>query len=87
VGAISPEEMADLAPQIESHLAEMWLKEKIPMLGGKTPIEAKATPKGRKQLKELFDYMENQEERLPKGFARGGFDLDAMKARLGLPDG
>lgn len=81
--ALSPEEMRQLAPEIEKHLADRWLKEEIPMLGGKTPVEAARTPEGRKQLKELFDYIENRSAGM-KGGGGQGFDVDEMKQRLGL---
>lgn len=80
---LPPEALMELAPQLEKHFAEMWLKEKVPALGGRTPLEAARTHEGRLRLRELMDYMENLEARRPKG-TMGGFDIDKMKARLGL---
>jgi hypothetical protein len=79
------EEMAALLPQIKAQLAERWLKEKIPDLGGKTPVQAAKTPQGRKQLKELFAYIESMEARRPAGAMDAGWDVGEMKKRLGLP--
>jgi hypothetical protein len=85
-GPLPAEDMAALLPQIKAQLAERWLKEKIPMLGGKTPVQAAKSTEGRKQLKELFAYIESMEARRPAGAMDAGWDVGEMKKRLGLPE-
>lgn len=55
------------------------------MLGGITPVQAARTPEGREKLRELFDYIENRSAGR-SGPGSGGFDVDAMKQRLGLSE-
>jgi SEC-C motif/Protein of unknown function (DUF2384) len=81
--SLSPQEMQQLAPELEAFFTERWLKEKIPALGGITPIEAAKSVEGRKKLKSLLEYIENQDARLPAG-AVGSFNVDKMRARLGM---
>jgi hypothetical protein len=85
-GLLPAEDMAALLPQIKAQLAERWLKEKIPALGGKTPVEAAKSAQGRKQLKELFAYIESLEARRPPGAMDADWDVGEMKKRLGLPE-
>ncbi len=82
-GKISPEELLQLKPELDAYFTELWLKEKIPALGNRTPGEAAKSPEGRKQLKDLLDYIENQDARLPAG-AMGGFNVDKMRERFGI---
>lgn len=80
---ISPEELLQLKPELDAYFTELWLKEKIPALGNCTPGEAAKSPEGRKQLKDLLDYIENQDARLPAG-GIGGFNVDKMRERFGI---
>ncbi len=82
-GKISPAELLQLKPELEAYFTERWLKEKIPALGNRTPGEAAKSPEGRKQLKDLLDYIENQDARLPAG-GIGGFNVDKMRERFGI---
>ena len=74
-----------ILPQIKAQLAERWLTDRIPALGGKTPLQAAKTAPGRKELQALFAYMESMEARRPAGKFHAGWDVDEMKKRLGLP--
>ncbi|MEO6097166.1 MAG: SEC-C metal-binding domain-containing protein [Fibrobacteria bacterium] len=81
--SIPPEDIWKSPEEMDSFFAEMWLKEKIPALGNRTPMEATKSALGRKQLKDLMRYIENMDAKRPKG-SLGGFDVDKMKARLGI---
>ena len=62
---------------------EKWLKEKIPALDGKTPIQAVKTAEGKKKVIELLKMFENSEE-FNKKEGRPYYDLSWMWERLGL---
>lgn len=81
---LSQDELKALAPQLEEHFLSRWLKEKIPALGNRTPVQAAKDPKGRKQLLELLDIMENQSFRGMPGGMVASFDVDKARERLGL---
>jgi hypothetical protein len=83
---VTGEELEAMLPQIKAQLAERWLKESIPALGGKTPVQAAKTAQGRKQLQELFAYIESMEARRPVGSFEAGWDVEEMKRRLGLAE-
>jgi hypothetical protein len=61
-------------------------KYKIPMLDGKTPLEAVKTEAGRRRVVEILKDIENAEERNKKS---GGayFDISWMWERLGITRG
>lgn len=63
--------------------SEKWLKEKIPALDGKTPLQAVKTDEGRKKVAELLKFFENSEEH-NKREGRPFYDLSWMWDRLGL---
>ena len=64
---------------------EKWLNEKIPVLNGKTPLEAIKTKKGRRQVVELLKFYENIEEKnKEKGMPH--YDISWLRKRLGLED-
>lgn len=63
--------------------SEKWLREKIPALGGKTPLQAIKTKEGRKRVVELLKTFENSEEHNKKE-GRPFYDLSWMWERLGL---
>jgi len=62
---------------------ENWLVDKIPMLDGKTPLEAVKTEAGRRRVAEILKDIENAEERNKKS-GRAYFDISWMWERLGL---
>ena len=63
--------------------SEKWLKEKIPALDGKTPLQAIKTEKGRKKVIDLLKSFENNEEH-HKREGRPFYDLSWMWERLGI---
>jgi len=63
--------------------SEKWLKEKIPALNGKTPLQAVKTEEGRKQVVELLKSFENNEEH-NKREGEPYYDVSWMWDRLGL---
>lgn len=62
---------------------EKWVNEKIPALGGYTPLQAVKTEEGMKKLIELLKSFENMEEH-NKREGRPFYDLSWMWGRLGL---
>ncbi len=62
---------------------ENWLNEKIPALGGKTPLEAVKRPWGKKKVAELLKSIENSEEHR-KADGMPWFDTSWLWKRLGL---
>lgn len=62
---------------------ETWLKDRIPALGGQTPIQAVKTEEGRKKVIELLKLFENSEE-YNKKEGSPYYDLSWMWERLGL---
>lgn len=62
---------------------EKWLKDKIPALNGKTPVQAVKTGEGRKKVIDLLKLFENGEEQNRKE-GRPYYDLSWMWERLGL---
>lgn len=63
--------------------SEKWLKEKIPALDGKTPLQAIKTEEGRKKVIDLLKSFENNEEH-HKREGRPFYDLSWMWERLGI---
>jgi hypothetical protein len=59
----SPEVKAKLAELMQKHY-ERWVSEKIPALGGKTPLEAVADPAGREAVEALVRQIERDGERM-----------------------
>jgi hypothetical protein len=66
-------------------LWEDWLDTKIPMLGGRTPMEASKSAGGRQQLDELLAFYESASKGMP---ASGGFignpPAEWVRRRLGM---
>lgn len=56
-----PEVRALLRRKKYDYYHKSWIRQKIPALGGITPLEAAKTQKGREALKELFKKMERME--------------------------
>lgn len=63
--------------------SEKWLNDKIPALGGQTPVRAVKSEEGRKKVIELLKLFENGEE-YNKKEGRPYYDLSWMWERLGL---
>ena len=63
--------------------SEKWLNDKIPALGGQTPVQAVKSEEGRKKVIELLKLFENGEE-YNKKEGRPYYDLSWMWERLGL---
>ncbi len=78
----SPAEMDELLPVLEEKIFSSWVKEKIPALGGQTPVQAAKSETGREKLKQLLDEMENLYARSPSPMNR--FDVDKLRKRLGM---
>ncbi len=62
---------------------EKWINEKIPLLYGKTPLQAVKTKMGRRRVVELLKSFENNEEH-NKREGRPFYDLSWMWERLGI---
>jgi hypothetical protein len=73
----------ELYTQFMQKHSEKWLNEKIPLLGGKTPLEAVKTEEGKKKVVELLKDFENREEH-NKREGRPYFDLSWMWERLNI---
>jgi len=65
---------------------EAWVHQKIPALGGSTPLQAVADPEGREIVEALLLGWERD---LEKPGAPGSFrpDIDALRRLLNLPVG
>ena len=80
--AAQPEVQALLAQELNAHY-ENWVTEKIPALGGKTPLQAVKDPEGREMVEALLTQQERD--------ARRNFPMpletlfQRLRARLGLP--
>jgi hypothetical protein len=78
-----PEVQAQMRKLHQNHM-ERWVKEKIPALGGKTPIQAMKSPEG----KEMVETLLTQFERKAGATTDKEFELGVLKdvrRRLGLP--
>jgi hypothetical protein len=62
---------------------EKWLKNKIPALNGKTPVQSVKTEEGRRRVIELLKSFENSEEHKKKK-GKPFYDLSWMWDRLGI---
>ncbi len=78
----SPEVREALRDLMEKHW-DGWIHEKIPALGGKTPLQAVKDPEGREMVEALLIEAERCEERRPAHEPR--YDVDRVRIRLGLP--
>jgi hypothetical protein len=80
--ADAPEEFRTIARELKERHMQGWVDESIPALGGLTPREAAASPKGRKALELLLREFEHHEGRLPEDER---FDMKRLRATLGMP--
>jgi len=62
---------------------EEWFKDRIPVLGNKTPMEAVQTTEGRQKVIDLLKFYENGEEHNRKN-GRPYYDLSWVWRRLGI---
>lgn len=68
---------------LRDYYFKSWVRQKIPMLGFKTPLEASKTPQGREELKALFAHMENLSSAVP-GESVAEMDFEELKKKLGV---
>ncbi len=78
-----PEVQEMLRKQKEHYYFKRWPGQKVPALGGLTPLEAAKTEEGRRKLKELLDSYDRWQETTPALSPR--MDFDALRRMLGLP--
>jgi len=77
-----PEVQEALHEQMEHYYFKKWPHQKVPMLGGLTPLEAVKTEEGRRKLEDLFALYDRFKAR-----SRGGAptpDLDRLRRSIGL---
>ncbi len=68
---------------LRDYYFKSWVRQKIPMLGFKTPLEASKTSAGRQELKRLFAHMEGLSSEVP-GEAVAKVDFEQLKKKLGV---
>ena len=78
-----PEVREALQKQMEHYYFKKWPRQKVPMLGGLTPLEAVKTEAGRRKLEELFAYYERLHG--AGGDKSPRVDLDRLRRSIGLP--
>ncbi|OPY69092.1 MAG: hypothetical protein A4E57_01397 [Syntrophorhabdaceae bacterium PtaU1.Bin034] len=78
-----PEVQKVLGKMIADYYLKEWIKEAIPALGGKTPLEAAKTEKGKQQLRQLIDGFDQRHTSMPPDSA-ADFDFDKLRKKLGL---
>lgn len=77
----SPEAVAFMRQQEEAHW-ETWVKERIPALGNRKPVQVVKTKEGREMVEALLLSFERRE---PSPQLGPPYDLDRVRERLGLP--
>lgn len=84
VSGLDPEEeRALLREGLDRHYARM-LEEPVPVLGGRTPMEAVRTEEGRQQAAEWLKSIENHMAHSSDSDAMAGYDIGWMWDRLGI---
>jgi hypothetical protein len=78
-----PEVQEALRKQMEHYYFKKWPRQKVPMLGGLTPLEAVKTEAGRRKLEELFAYYERLQS--AGGDKNQHVDLERLRRSIGLP--
>jgi hypothetical protein len=78
-----PEVQAALGRHMEHYYFKKWPGQKVPMLGGLTPLEAVKTEAGRRKLEDLFSLYEWHKNRSRAGTPTP--DLDRLRSLIGLP--
>ena len=83
---LAPEENRAILKQgLDEHYARI-LEEPIPVLGGRTPIEAAGTAEGREEVAEWLKGLENHLAHRDDSDPMAGYDTAWMWERLGLQD-
>jgi len=77
-----PEVQAAMRKNLEYHYFEKWPRQKVPMLGNVTPLQAAKTEKGRRKLTDLLDYYDRIQDRDPARQPK--IDFDKLRRMLGL---
>lgn len=77
-----PEVQEELRRHMEKHYFEKWPRQKVPMLGNVTPLQAAKTEKGRRKLTDLLDYYDRIQDRDPARQPK--IDFDKLRRMLGL---
>ena len=67
----------------EHYYFKKWPGQKVPALGGLTPLEAAKTEEGRRKLRDLLDNFDRWQDAAPA--LRPRMDFDALRRMLGLP--
>src|SRR5437879_5845839 len=62
---------------------EAWVDEKVPILGGRTPMQAVKDPEGREIVEALLNEFERRTDETSPGFIRPDFTV--LRRRLNLP--
>jgi len=78
-----PEVRQALREYHEKYYFEKWPRQRVPMLGNVTPLQAAKTEKGRQKLIELLEYYDRMQEGEPHSPAR--VDTNRLRRMLGLP--
>jgi hypothetical protein len=78
-----PEIRELLLNSYEDHYFKKWPNEKVPALGGLTPLQAAKTEIGREKLNTLLDYYDRMQDSTPPPQVR--VDFDRLRRMLGLP--
>jgi len=68
---------------LEYHYFQKWPRERVPMLGNVTPLQAAKTEKGRQKLVELLEYYDRMQDAQPADEPR--VDFNRLREMLGLP--
>ena len=74
----------EMIAEIEDKMLRHWIDDSIPALGGLTPREAVKTPKGREQVLELIEYVDQMQKRMPQAPGVFAPDYRKVKKMLGL---
>jgi hypothetical protein len=78
-----PEVREALQKYLEHHYFEKWPHQKVPALGGITPLQAAKTVDGRRKLEDLFAFFERRQNAHPENAPR--VDFERLRLQLGLP--
>ncbi len=78
-----PEVREALRKYQEDYYFVKWPRQKVPMLGNVTPLQAAKTEKGRRKLIELLEYYDRMQDAQPADKPR--VDTNRLRQMLGLP--
>jgi hypothetical protein len=78
-----PEVREALRKYHEDYYFEKWPRQRVPMLGNVTPLQAAKTERGRQKLIELLEYYDRMQDAQPADEPR--VDFDRLRRLLGLP--